>query len=230
MRVALSLTGLLTLCALAPFAQAQSPSWKATCESRLPPTAIEVKTAHAPIRFTHHRRVAELTGVQQLPHQGFHTLGLTEMRLGTRIDYRSPSLTHPDEPLACARPHIVVTLSLDPHVVSVASEFPEGGCAHRYIREHEMRHVKVNQHTLDDTATRMRQGLRSSFGNQVFYGTPAELENRFNRHIHGEWLPWVKAQMDQTLQLHREIDTPQEYARNRTVCNGEIARVLDAMR
>ena len=182
------------------------------------------------ITVGNHRRVAELTRVQQLPHQGFHTLGLTEMRLGTRIDYRSPSLTHPDEPLACARPHIIVTLSLDPHVVSVASEFPEGGCAHRYIREHEMRHVKVNQHTLDDTATRMRQGLLSSFGNQVFYGTPAELENRFNRHIHGEWLPWVKAQMDQTLQLHREIDTPQEYARNRTVCNGEIARVLDAMR
>ena len=230
MRVFRSLAGLLILCALAPFAQAQSPSWKATCESRLPATAIEVKTAPAPVRFTNHRRVAELTSVQKLPHKGFHTLGLTEMRLGTSIDYRSPSLTHPNEPLACARPHITVTLSLDPHVVSVASEFPEGSCAHRHISEHEMRHVKVNQHTLDDTAARMRQGLLSSFENKVFYGTPAELEARFNRHIRDEWLPWVEAQMRHTLQLHREIDTPQEYARNRTACNGEIARVLDAMR
>ena len=230
MRVFRSLAGLLILCALAPFAQAQSPSWKATCESRLPATAIEVKTAPAPVRFTHHRRIAELMSVQKLPHKGFRTLGLTEMRLGTSIDYRSPSLTHPNEPLACARPHITVTLSLDPHVVSVASEFPEGSCAHRHISEHEMRHVKVNQHTLDDTAARMRQGLLSSFENKVFYGTPAELEARFTRHIRDEWLPWVEAQMRHTLQLHREIDTPQEYARNRTACNGEIARVLDAMR
>ena len=152
------------------------------------------------------------------------------MKLGTRIAYRSPTLTHPHEKAVCTRPHIVVTLSLDPHVVSVADAFEDGSCAHRHILAHEMRHVQVNQHTLDSTAERLREGLKDSFGNKIYYGSAAELQERLTRHIRDQWLPWVDAQMKHTLQRHREIDTPEEYARNRTVCGGEIARTLDAMR
>ena len=64
----------------------------------------------------------------------------------------------------------------------------------------------------------------------MYYGSATELQERLTRHIRDQWLPWVDAQMKHTLQRHREIDTPQEYARNRTVCGGEIARTLDGMR
>ena len=112
----------------------------------------------------------------------------------------------------------------------VASEFEDGSCAHRHILAHEMRHVQVNQLTLSAAAERMREGMRQSFGNKIYYGEPKELQERLTRHIREQWLPWVDAQMKHTLQRHREIDTPEEYARNRKVCGGEIARTLDAMR
>jgi hypothetical protein len=222
------------LCILLPSAAtlAQSPSarWQAVCEAELPATTIEVKTEPAPIRYRRDRSVADLMQLQRLPQSNAFTLGLTEMKLGTRIHYRSPTLTHPREKAVCTRPNIVVTLSLDPHVVSVAGEFEEGSCAYRHILAHEMRHVQVNQLTLESTAERLREGLKESFGNKVYYGSAAELQARLTRHIRDQWMPWVDAQMKHTLQRHREIDTPEEYARNRTVCGGEIARSMDAMR
>lgn len=211
-------------------AQAPSARWQAVCEAQLPPTVVEVVAEPAPIRHRQDRSVADLMQIQRLPQENAYTLGLTEMRLGTRIAFRSPTLSHPRERLVCMRPAITVTLSLDPHVVSVASEFQEGSCAHRHILAHEMRHVQVNQLTLVNAAERMREGMRQSFGNKVYYGEAAELQERLTRHIREQWLPWVDAQMKHTLQRHREIDTPEEYARNRTACGGEIARTLDALR
>ena len=221
---------LLCGCTQPALAQVPSAAWQAQCEARLPPTSIEVNAEPAPIRHRRDRSVADLTQLQRLPQENAFTLGLTEMQLGTRIAFRSPTLSHPRERLMCMRPAITVTLSLDPHVVSVAREFEEGGCAHRHILAHEMRHVQINQLTLVNAAERMREGMQQSFGNKVYYGEPKELQERLTRHIREQWLPWVDAQMKHTLQRHRDIDTPEEYARNRTVCGGEIARTLDAMR
>lgn len=220
------------LALLSVSAQAQSPSaeWAALCEARLPATSIEVRTAPAPIRTLRNRNVDDLTQLQHLPQDGARTLGLTEVRLGTSIQYKASTLARKGEALTCMRPSIVVTLSLDPHVVSVASEFEDDSCAYRHILAHEMRHVEVNRLTLESAADRMREGMRSSFGNKVYYGEPAELQERLTRHIREQWLPWVDTQMKHTMQRHREIDTPEEYARNTKVCGGEIGRVLAAAR
>jgi hypothetical protein len=216
--------------AASTLAQTPSAAWQAQCEARLPPTSIEVHAVPAPVRYRRDRDIADLMQLQRLPQDNAFTLGLTEMQLGTRIAMRSPTLSHPRERLVCMRPAITVTLSLDPHVVSVASEFDEGSCAYRHILAHEMRHVQVNQLTLVAAAERMRDGMRASFGNKIYHGTAAELQERLTRHIQDQWMPWVDAQMKHTLQRHREIDTPEEYARNRTVCGGEIARTLDRLR
>lgn len=225
-------TLLLTLPLLPAPALAQTPSarWQSVCEAQLPPTVVEVKAEPAPIRHRRDRSVADLMQIQRLPQENAFTLGLTEVQLGTRIAFRSPVLSHPRERLVCMRPAITVTLSLDPHVVSVASEFEDGSCAHRHILAHEVRHVQINQLTLASAAERMREGMKQSFGNKVYYGEAKELQERLTRHIQDQWLPWVDAQMKHTLQRHREIDTPEEYARNRTACGGEIARTLDSMR
>lgn len=228
--LSLALLQVLLLLPAAALAQNPSDRWQSVCEAQLPPTVVEVTAEPAPVRHRRDRSIADLMQIQRLPQENAFTLGLTELQLGTRIAFRSPTLSHPSERLVCMRPAISVTLSLDPHVVSVASEFEDGSCAHRHILAHEMRHVQINQLTLAAAAERMREGMQQSFGNKVYYGEPKELQERLTRHIREQWLPWVDAQMKHTLQRHREIDTPEEYARNRTVCGGEIARTLDALR
>lgn len=230
MRLRSVLPLLLSVLTAMVYAQSPSAEWASLCEARLPPTRIEVRTSPAPIRTLRSRSVDDLTQLQRLPQDNARTLGLTEMRLGTSIQYRASTLQRRGETLTCMRPSIEVTLSLDPHTVSVANEFEEGSCAYRHILAHEMRHVELNQQTLTLAADRMREGMRHSFGNKVYYGEPAELQERLTRHIREQWLPWVDAQMKHTLQRHRDIDTPEEYARNRTACGGEIARVLDGAR
>lgn len=221
----------LAALALPAAAQSGSPSaaWRATCEARLPATVIEVRTIDAPLQHDHTRSIEDLGQRKPAHDQGEHTLGLTEMQLDTHIQVGSQSLSRRGESLACMRPQIYVTLKLDPHRVWVASEFAPGSCAYRHIFAHEMRHVRVNQHTLETTAQRLREGMARSFGNKVYYGRPDELQNRLRQHIHEEWLPWVDSQMKHTLRQHRDIDTPEEYERNRHVCGGAIARVLDSL-
>lgn len=217
--------------ALPASAQSGSPSagWRATCEAQLPATVIEVRTIDAPLRHDHTQDIETLGRRKPSHDQGEHTLGLTEMQLETHIQVGSQSLRRKGEALACMRPQIVVTLKLDPHRVWVASEFAPGSCAYRHIFAHEMRHVRVNQETLETTAQRLREGMRRSFGNKVYFGRPDELQARLRQHVNEEWLPWVDSQMKHTLRQHRDIDTPEEYERNRQVCGGAIARVLDRL-
>jgi len=203
-----------------------SPEWAAECEARLPATQVDVKVVSAPVTYSTSLGVSDLTRRQNPPPaKGSRTLGLTERRARTQIDGQHSLLTRPSEPLACLRPKVTVTLSLEPHTVFVAREFAAGSCAYHHIADHEMKHVQVNHLALTRTAAALRNELKSSFGNRVFYGTPDELETNLDQHLK-DWMDWVTAEMDKTLRLHQDIDSPQEYARNNTACGGEISRIL----
>ncbi|GAA6143756.1 hypothetical protein NBRC116584_35740 [Hydrogenophaga sp. 5NK40-0174] len=200
------------------------------CEAQLPATSIRVETNSAPIRLRNDRSIAALTAVRRMQKPDMFTVGLTEVRIETRIESRSRMMVHGNRISACMRPQFTVYLSLDPHTVSVASEFSEHSCAFNHIKAHETRHVEVNQRALDEAARELEFAMREAFGDQPIHGSPEELKAWLPAHIRDEWMPWVRAQMDGTLQLHRQIDTPQEYARNQEVCSGAIGKELNRLR
>lgn len=212
------------------FAALANPStaWVAECEARLPLTRIEVKVQASPIVHDFRQDVQALTR-RHAPGRGQLTLGLTERTVQTSFQTKNSLLTRPTEPLACMRPDVSVTLSLAPHTVFIAREFKQGTCGFAHIAEHELKHVQVNEMALSRTAAALRQALLSSFGQRVFYGSPDQLQKALTTHLH-EWLEWTKVEMDKTLVLHEAIDSPQEYARNRTVCAGEIDQILSQRR
>ncbi len=220
----------LTLSLISPAAASDLPplprGWQAECEKRLPATSIRVETHFAPLSFRNDRNIAALTAVRSMPQSDMFTVGLTEVRIETRIQSRSQMMVHSNRFSACMRPQFTVYLSLDPHTVSIASEFAEHTCAYNHIRTHELRHVAVNQRALDYAAQQLEYAMQKAFGERPIHGTADELKAWLPAHIKDEWMPWVKAQMEGTLLEHRNIDTPQEYARNQQVCNGTIGETL----
>lgn len=223
-RLALAL-GICAVCVTAHSISVPA-EWSRTCEARLPPVSVEVQAQPDDLVFRHERSIRELTAIQHPAGGRTFAVGLTEMKIETRIETQSALLTQQGQTVACSRPRFKVTLQLSPHVVWMAREFPQGSCAYRHIAEHEMRHVAVNRQTLHHTAKVLEDALKRSFGNRVLYGTRQELTEWLPAQLDKEWMPWVREQMQATLAQHREIDSPEEYARNEHVCGGEIARVL----
>lgn len=218
---------LFTVVASAPAWGAQVPAdFVAQCESRLPPTSIKVISEVSPLVYDFTKSVRDLTQRKPAGPNAL-TLGLTERRLGTGMQVASSSLNNRGASMLCMRPAIEVTLTLSPHTVFVGTEFPQKSCSFGAILQHEQRHVLVNNLALKNASERLEKELRSSFGNRVFYGERGDMERAVASHIQ-EWLAWVDGEIAKVDRLHQSIDSPAEYAKNNTVCSGEIPRLLKA--
>jgi len=101
-----------------------------------------------------------------------------------------------------------VTVQLDylRPALRVASEIPPGSCAYASVMNHEQTHVRIHR----DIARQFRaldfpwpQGASSA-----------------------AILAFAKQELDRLMQAQRLFDSPEEYARNQTVCGGEIGRLV----
>ncbi len=209
--------------------QAESATWwEQQCEQRLQPSRIVVKTEPSQILYDYSQGLQQLDGKSGLARGAKqHTLGLTVAEMRTSLKWEGNYLVDSKTGRACMRPQLTVNLSVNPQTVFIAREFPRGTCGFNHIAQHELRHVRANQTQLEATADQLRKELEQAFGNRVFYGEHAKMKAQLEHALTTDWLPWAKAQLRKVEAQHQAIDSPQEYAANRSVCSGEIARVLD---
>jgi hypothetical protein len=105
---------------------------------------------------------------------------------------------------------LTVTLRFTHPVLRVIRDLPPGTCAHAHVLRHEYTHV----HIYREMAQRFRE-LAYPFPD----GATPELVLRY-----------AKQQLAQLQEQQRLFDSPEEYARNLSACNGEIPRLLAAGR
>lgn len=101
---------------------------------------------------------------------------------------------------------LVVRLDYSKPVLRVASEIPPGSCAFARVMNHEQTHVRIHR----DIARQFREldYPWSSGGNSAAI------------------LTFAKQELDRLMQAQVLFDSPEEYARNLSVCNGEIVRLV----
>lgn len=205
-----------------------SASFKAACESKLPRSSIVVTSEPSEVTYIFNRGVQDLTkrSPAYAKSSTQTTLGLTESKFQLESRWSGEMLQDPRSRLACTRPAIQVTVKVGPQVVSIGREFEREGCAFWEIAEHELRHVRANLERVEYVAEKLEQELRSSFGNRVFYGSSDELRNAFSSTLKAEWLPWGKSLYEGVKVAHQAIDSPEEYARSSTMCDGEVGKAL----
>lgn len=222
--VLLGVAALIVLCAPA---RAQDAAFARECESRLEPARLEVVVPASAVRYDFSRSVAELSAARRAPTPGQYTLGLTVFELKTSLEWRSNMLRRADG-TACLRPHIRLTLDVGPQLVYIGREFPRGSCAFNDIARHELLHVHANQTRAEAVGAALKTALERQFGNRVFHGQAEQLRSQLESALRQSWFAWAQQQLREVDKDHAAIDSPQEYARNLTVCNGEIARTLQA--
>jgi hypothetical protein len=179
------------------------------------------------VKYDFSRNVAVLTEVLENKKQaGFQTLGLTETKFKLSSDINGSTFIDPKTNQSCIKPVIRVKIEIGPQVVSIAKEFSRDTCSFWEIAGHELRHVRANQSQAEAVALELQAAMNKSFNGRVFYGTREELEHALSENVSHEWLKWGIARFDLVKATHKMIDSPEEYARSNTMCNGEVPRIL----
>lgn len=197
------------------------------CEQRLQPTRIEVTAVPSEIRYDFSLNMRELTRRGASHRQrGQTVLGLTEVTLRSKLDWGGNYYTDKTTSRTCMRPSLKIAFDVTPQTVFVAKEFPRGSCAFDEIIRHELRHVEANQNQVEVVAAYLQRELSGFFGNRIFYGDARQLRNQLEQAVKTSWMPQAQARLGEVVAAHRGIDTPQEYARNLTMCNGAVRKAM----
>ncbi len=111
----------------------------------------------------------------------------------------------------------VVRLDYEQPVLRVAKELPAGTCAHARVLNHELTHVRIHR----DIARQFRE-LQYPWEVRMNGAAGSAADSaailRFARH-----------ELTRLMRAQELFDSPEEYARNDSLCDGEIPRLLKSI-
>jgi hypothetical protein len=221
---------LLSLLAAAVSDDACARGFRAECEARLESTSVSATPESTPYITSSALSIGELT-IKDPPRQAHErTLGLTVAHYVSTINFEQNGLRGANPGEYCMRPHFSVKLSYSPIEVYVGREIPRGSCAYAEVVHHEEKHVAAYVRQLREAAAAVERAMRAYYGNVIFYGDADQLATQLTYQVKQHWLPLAEQQLSAVEEVQQAIDSPQEYARNRAACNGEIGRVLRGVR
>lgn len=223
--LALPLLFLLSACDFAT-----PPAFSERCDSTLPLTSVDVEVAPEEVIEDNSRSIAELTKMPPLapPNSPWTVkLGLTSAALSSEVSVNFSFLTSP-EGETCMRPAIRVKLSASPQRLYIARELTPGSCAYNHVLEHERRHAHANQAQVVAVSQWLKDELKAHFGDNIYRGDKDEMEVQMAEAIREQWIPMAQEALTAVETTHQTIDTPEEYARNHTVCDGVIPPIVRA--
>lgn len=193
------------------------------CE-QLPPPSVTVRRLDEPVatKTGYGYRALNAMGAQ-LARPGQQILGLTQGNAVVQFASKIPSRVDRTGRWECASPQLTLTYGFRPMTVYVAREFPEGSCAYREILAHEARHVKTYQEHVASIEKELTGTLVQRFATGApWLGPVGRAEASVQRELEERWIPYVQRLIARGDLAQRLIDTPEEYERVASACNGEI--------
>jgi hypothetical protein len=166
-----------------------------TCEANLPPVRVNVNIQESPVKETNDVNVRSLTKMAvelNNPHvKDRYVLGLTTIELSWQANaqYKSYEFTNPG--IRCARSEMKVDLVVLYHKVQIAKEIAPGSCEYNFVREHEYRHVKLNNENIKHYAREIAKEFEENYQSKIYYGSSGTVEKTVRNEIDNHWLPFV---------------------------------------
>lgn len=218
-RLLLLLLASLTL-ATAAGAATPEPWFEEQCARGLPPNKITIISEPSQLQYRFDRSYKELTH-KHSGNANSRTMGLTEARFQTTASGKTTALV--SGAMTCARLDITVVATASPQVVSVARELPQGSCGYEFVLKHEFKHVHANQNHLESMVDRLQRELGPLLGDNILYGSQAEVKEQMQRFLDKELVPYVSAKVVESRALHEAIDREDSPDRVSRACGGEIS-------
>lgn len=165
-----------------------------------------------------------------IPHYEAITLGLASY--SALMHFYIPIIQHmmPDGSFCARVQHLDARIGYKDVTVYIASEFPQNSCSFQAVLTHEQKHVETNRQVLNEYAPVIRDRLIKYL---KLYGMFIVPNQAYADKLLREKVTQVvnevsKEMMEENRRRQKLIDSPQEYARNNTICNGQISRVVQA--
>ncbi|MEN0036332.1 MAG: hypothetical protein AAGC78_04660 [Cellvibrio sp.] len=205
------------------------------CEQNLPPVAISINRHEGTVNESNTESIRRLNDIRLKTNDHASEgdmLGLTLAQLSWEYNvmYRSFQMLEPN--IHCARPEIKVDMVVINHTVYIAKELPRGSCEYEVIREHEYRHVKINEENFKNYAKKLADDFQKEFNSKIYYGPLDVVDKAIKDEMQKYWGPFIERTTKKLEKdghnLHKSIDTPEEYARIPSMCSGGITRIMNS--
>lgn len=171
-----------------------------------------------------------LTRMKRARADGGVVLGLTRAESRVAVSVEGSIVGDPATDTECLRPLVKVSLSYEPIVIYIGSEFAPGSCGYREILAHEMRHLAAYVDYLPTVERRVRERLARRFDGRPVMAPRGQALRRVRQELDRTWMPFLKHAMAQAKARQAGIDSPEEYARLGKVCRGEVQSLIGSTR
>lgn len=229
-------TVIAVLIGVATSANAAQPSAKAegdfSCRS-YPDIAVNVMPVFDEAKLDLRYNLAGIQSLSQktkhkIPHYESVTLGVASYH--PLMQFYIPIIQHlmPDGSFCARAQHVDARIGFKDVTIYIASEFPQGSCDYQAVLIHEQKHIEVNRQLLKEYVPKIQSRLEQYLKINGMFMVPNEAyADKLLREKLSKVMDEITQEMSQENQKRqRLVDSPQEYAKNNTVCNGHIARVV----
>lgn len=221
-RASVRVTALVLMALCAGAAAAADPS--TLCSG--PSTAVDVRVAFTPgtavINDSKASRELERTGGKSA---AFHQLGVTRAEIQRELHVQLDERDHSP----CARPSVLLRLSMRPVVVELAHELNRDACLRAYVLEHEMQHVAIYNASAGRAALQLEREMRARLSYRRLHGNSDKALDELQNRIDTQWLPRLDALVSEADADQDALDVDQEHQAYRA-CNGAMAQLLQTLK
>lgn len=219
----------LTAASLLVLANA-APSLPANMCAQEKQVQIEVIPSSKPVKYDTNKTLAGLQGIKMdtvNPHsyggltvtQGY-TRGGIQLQPRVEISYKS----WPDLNLSCiAYDKIKITVDLDP-TITIAREVKADPCMGPLVKEHELKHVKVDHHMVNKYAASIGQKVYKALKERGFTVGPVPTKSVKEitaqmQHAVFQIVEHESKKMDlERIEMQQAVDSKAEYSRISNAC------------
>ena len=179
-----------------------------------------------PANYLHDHSTAQIGALR---HQRFHsraqhTPGLTiaEQELKSNFEMETSHRPGSGFYLAWAKA-INVDFSYTRMDVYISSQYGEGSCPYRVIRDHENQHVAINTQTLQNDAEKMRQALLTcpdfpTRDHPWKVKSQSQARAALKKKVLGLIDPAYRKYAEEVVRANARIDTPENYRKTQSLC------------
>ncbi len=158
-------------------------------------------------------------------------VGLTTASLTFKTSFEVASNRHMLESTYCAQiSKFTLNFGFDNVRVYLARELPQNSCGYQLVRTHESRHVAVDREIINIYLPQLKELLTNKLRDIGVTRTtsPAMARSRLQDEI-SDFIQTLSNKVAQTREDQQKlIDTPEEYRRLSTECNGQISRIVSS--
>lgn len=206
------------------YQKTNAAEFESSCKRQLEPPSFKIRAENSKVVYDFSKSYKELT---ELSNSKNTTVGLASASLKVEANFNVQEKRAKKE--SCISPQVDILLTVSPQKIFVAKEFYDNVCIFNEISQHELIHVKINQQEAEALAKDLNNLFTRTFPREILVGVSSlQWKNEFNAYLKTKLFPKIQELFEtRTKQKHLILDSPQEYERISTACNGVVAEIMN---